>query len=62
MTPPNMIPRLRVTTHQATPTRQEVQIAIGEKYRRLPVVDARAHADRVHDLCDRIEAAQREVD
>lgn len=56
----NPIPRLRVSTRQEPHTnKQQVQIAIGDKYRRLCVADARDHADRVHDICDRIEVNER---
>ena len=38
---------------RAAPTR--VRIRIGHVSRDLPVADARAISDRIHDLCDRIE-------
>lgn len=41
---------------RAAPTR--VRIRIGQVSRDLPVADARAICDRIHDLCDRIEQQQ----
>lgn len=38
---------------RAAPT--QVRIRIGHVSRDLPVTDARAICDRIHDLCDRIE-------
>lgn len=58
-TPP--LPRLHASIYQLQKTHR-VQIEIGPKFRRLTVADARAHADRIHDLCDRIEVLAREKD
>lgn len=44
------------TKGRAAPTR--VRIRIGHVSRDLPVADARAISDRIHDLCDRIEQQQ----
>ncbi|MBZ6376589.1 MAG: hypothetical protein LBE67_16840 [Kocuria palustris] len=37
------------------PAPTQVRIRIGHVSRDLPVADARAISDRIHDLCDRIE-------
>lgn len=60
-TEPPPLPRLHTSLYQLQKS-YLVQIEIGPKFRRLTVADARAHADRIHDLCDRVEVLTRETD
>ena len=53
-------PRFRVTIDQRH-DKQRIRITIGTTYRVLPISDARHIADRIHDLCDRIEVNARAV-
>lgn len=45
----------------AEPKPTRIRIRIGNVHRDIPATDARAVADRLHDLCDRIEEWQRDA-
>lgn len=39
---------------------RRVRVSIGGRFRDFPAADARAVADRIHDVCDRIETQERD--
>lgn len=51
--------RVRFAPHRGTEHPTNIRITIGATHRDFPPADARAVADRLHDLADRIENDER---
>lgn len=52
--------RVRFAPHKGTEHPTRLRITIGGTHRDFPAADARAVADRLHDLADQIETHQEE--